>query len=270
MYSRYKSKKENMCWGSKRTHPGTVIHWHEFYEVECLVKGNARLSINGTTVDAQDGYLAFLSPLDFHHIEPTDGKRLILSVCDIKEEAIPEELRTLLKEYKPPYLLKIEPDSEIMRMLDYFDTAFVKNGDETSAKYAAHLIISLLVREVMQNKNLLSPSEFVASDAQIKSVRMILQYIDLHYNERITREELAEQFNYSPVYLSKLFKRVTGEKLFDHIIGVRMKMAQKLISDTDKSIGEIIKDVGYNSPSLFYKHYYDRYKTMPYASKTKK
>lgn len=268
MYIRHKNK-EYMCWGSNRTHPGTTIHWHEYYEVELLVKGQARLSVNGTMYDVTDGYLTFLSPLDFHHIEPIDGKYLELSVCDIRDEAIDEELKELLTHYRPPYLLKLEPDSQIAKLLDFFDTAFDKNGDEISAKYIAHLIISLLIREVMNNKNLIKSSEFVASDAQLKSIMMIMQYIDIHYNEKLTREDIAAKFNYSPVYLSKLFKKVTGEKLFDYIISVRMRMAQKLITSTEKPIGEIIKEVGYNSPSLFYKHYYQRYKTIPHESKAK-
>ena len=269
MYIRHKNKK-HMCWGSIRTHPGTPIHWHEFYEVEYIIEGNARLSINGSYFDCGEGYLAFLSPIDFHHLESKDGKKFLLSVCDIREEAIPDELQLLLEKYRPPYFLKVEPDSEIVRLLEYFDTACVKNEDETSAKYTAHLLLSLIIREVMQGKNLIKPADIVANDTQLKNIKMIMQYIELNYNKKITREDIAREFNYSPVYLSKFFKKLTGEGLFDHIKGVRMKMAQNLLTTTDMPIGDIIKDVGYNSPSLFYKHYYEQFSTTPFLYKSQK
>jgi hypothetical protein len=190
MYIRHK-KKKRMCWGSVRVHPGTEIHWHEYYEVEYIKKGNALLSINGSVFEGEVGCLTFLSPMDFHHIESTDGQRFLLSVCAIREEAIPDELKLLIEEYKPPYFLKLEPDSEIARLLDYYDTVCDKNNDETSARYIAHLIISLLIREVRQGKNLLKPSDMVANDTQLKKIKMIMQYIELNYNKKITREDIA-------------------------------------------------------------------------------
>ncbi|MBO7148890.1 MAG: helix-turn-helix transcriptional regulator [Clostridia bacterium] len=259
-----------MCWGAVREHPGTEIHWHEYYEVEYIKRGNARLSINGSVFEGGEGCLTFLSPMDFHHVESTDGNKFILSVCAIREEAVPDELKLMLEGYKPPYFLKIKPESQIDKLLDYFDTVCDKNDDETSARYIAHLIISLLVREVMQGKNLIKPADMVANDNQLKNIKMIMQYIELHYNEKISREDIAREFNYSPVYLSKFFKKLTGEGLFDHIKGVRMKMAQKLLGTTDMAIGDVIKEVGYNSPSLFYKHYYEYFSTTPFLYKSQK
>lgn len=266
MYERYRGSN-NLCWGANRIHPGTVIHWHEFYEVEYIVSGSAKMSVNGVEYDYGAGYLTFVSPNDFHHVESTDGKKLILSVCDIRAEALPDEIKKLLAEYKPPYILKCDKDSQIVRLLNDFDDAYVRLEDKVLAKYTAHLLISHLIREVIDGKNLIKHTESIVNDAQLKSIKMILQYIDKHYKEKLTRDEIAEKFNYSPGYLSKFFKKATGEGLFEHIIDVRMKKARELVLGTKKPIGEIIYEVGYHSPSLFYKHYYEHYKSMPYELK---
>lgn len=267
MYQRHKSEKNSDCWGSNRIHPGTVVHWHEYYEVEYIIEGSSKMNINGISYDYGEGYLSFVSPNDFHNFESLDGKMIHLSVCAIREEALSSEIKKLLATHKPPYILKVEKNDVIARLLNDFDATFVGEGDKITAKYTAELIIMHLIRRVQNGENLASPTSFETTDEQHRNIRMILQYIDEHYAERISREELAKKMGYSPGYLSKLFKKVLGEGLFEHIIGVRMKKARELLMKTDDPIGEIIQKVGYNSPSLFYKHFSEHYKIMPNEAK---
>lgn len=267
MYTRHKKRETQVCWGSKRTHPGAAMHWHEFYEVEYLYEGNAYQLINGLPYDITNGYLTFLSPLDFHYHEPTDDRKLNLGVCDIREDAIPGELKELLEIYKPPYLLKLEPDSAIVKLLDLFDYKFNTERDEVSSKYISHLLISLIIDDVKNGKNLIQPSASRPNDEQLTSIRLVMEYISSSLGEKLTRDAIAEKFNYSPNYLSKLFKKVSGMSLFDYVISARMDKARKLARDTDIPIGDIIKACGYNSPSLFYKHYYNHFKTKPYPER---
>ncbi len=266
MYMRHKNK-DKMCWGYYNPHPGTVVHWHEYYEIEYIISGKARMSVNGVTYEYGAGYLSFVSPNDFHHFESLDGKLLNRIVLDIREEALTSELRQFLSIYKPPFIIKADEDSDIVRLLKDFYFEYSKQNDEFVAKHTAYLAFSRIIREVKLGNNLVSASDFAVNDSQLKSIKMILQYIDFHYNEKLTRDDIAEKFGYSPGYLSKLFKKVLGEGLFEHIIGLRIKKARELIMNSDLQIGEIIRKVGYNSPSLFYKHFSEHYKMMPYEIK---
>lgn len=54
-----------------------------------------------------------------------------------------------------------------------------------------------------------------------------------HYNQSaISVNYLADRFNLSPNYLSKLFKEHTFSNFVDHLIEVRMKAASRLLLET--------------------------------------
>lgn len=243
------------------------MHWHEFYEIEYLYEGSAYQILNGVPYDLSVGHLTFMSPLDFHFYESADGNEFKLSVCDIREDIIPEDIKELLLQYKPPYLLRVEKDSEIARLLDLFDHEFNAMRDDTTAKYIAYLLLDLVIKEAASGNNLIRPPSVEINDEQLTNIRLIMEFVNENCSQKLTRDAIAEQFNYSPNYLSKLFKKVSSISLFDYIISVRMEKARKLARDSDLPVSEIIRAVGYNSPSLFYKHYYERFETKPHNKK---
>lgn len=81
-----------------------------------------------------------------------------------------------------------------------------------------------------------------------------------HMEQRITIEELARQYHMNPTTLKNAFKSVYGTSLAAHIKEHRMEEAAKMLKETDQSIAEIARSVGYDSQSRFtaaFKAYYN-------------
>ncbi|MCK7607551.1 response regulator transcription factor [Geobacillus stearothermophilus] len=76
-------------------------------------------------------------------------------------------------------------------------------------------------------------------------------YIDRHYAEPLTLEEVAEQAGMSPYYFSKLFKEQFGITFIDYVTNVRIERAKEALAETDQSLKEICFSVGYNDPNYF-------------------
>ncbi|MBO4807520.1 MAG: helix-turn-helix domain-containing protein [Lachnospiraceae bacterium] len=83
------------------------------------------------------------------------------------------------------------------------------------------------------------------------SVTALLQYVDAHYTEDISRESLSEMFFFSPDYLTKIFKKETGNSFKNYIIYKRLELAKKLLKNTDLPIRDISLQVGYDNYSYF-------------------
>lgn len=93
-----------------------------------------------------------------------------------------------------------------------------------------------------------------ALDATQKSrsvVEELKLYMEQHYNEDITRENLAEIAFLNSDYMARLFKRETGQSVGGYLLSVRMKRAEELLCLTDESIGSIAQQVGYDNFSYF-------------------
>lgn len=75
----------------------------------------------------------------------------------------------------------------------------------------------------------------------------------IHENlaDDLTVASLAEQYYVTPNYLSRLFKRVTGEGCNEYIVRKRIEQAKSLLSTTTLKVGEISIMVGYHDMNYF-------------------
>ena len=82
-------------------------------------------------------------------------------------------------------------------------------------------------------------------------VKGIIQYIDENYPSEISLNLLAQKFSISPNYISRLFKEVTGETLFNYLNYVRIEKAKELLRDMQLKMYEIGYKAGFKSPVHF-------------------
>lgn len=69
--------------------------------------------------------------------------------------------------------------------------------------------------------------------------------------EDLTVASLAGEFYVTPNYLSRLFKRVTGEGCNEYIVRKRIEKARSLLETTTLKAGEIAMMVGYHDMNYF-------------------
>lgn len=83
-------------------------------------------------------------------------------------------------------------------------------------------------------------------DAAERAVR----YIDKHYHETLTLEQISEKFNISLSHLCRQFKRITGTPFTEYVTRKRIDRACILLRETQLPIAQIGEQVGY--PDYFY------------------
>lgn len=76
-------------------------------------------------------------------------------------------------------------------------------------------------------------------------------YLEQHYSENLSLDELAAYFELTPAYCSALIKATTGSSFSRRIIEMRIGKAKQLLFDTDRRIYEIAELVGYGDVKYF-------------------
>ncbi|MBP3312985.1 MAG: response regulator transcription factor [Butyricicoccus sp.] len=76
-------------------------------------------------------------------------------------------------------------------------------------------------------------------------------YVDSHYGEALSLDQLAQQFYLSPSYLSRIFKRETGVNLSTYLQNVRIDAAKTLLRTSNLKSYEVAERVGINDPVYF-------------------
>lgn len=89
-----------------------------------------------------------------------------------------------------------------------------------------------------------------------KPVWIILSYIQEHYAEKITLNELAAKLHRNPQYVSSAFSKECGMSITEYITSIRMQHAKQLLRTTDTPIGTIGSMVGYQDPQYFSRVFY--------------
>lgn len=85
------------------------------------------------------------------------------------------------------------------------------------------------------------------------TVRKVHQYIQLHYDEKVTSQILADHLHLNCSYLCKLFKKETGSTLTDYIQKEKIREARRLLEGSSFTIAEISEALAFSSESYFCK-----------------
>lgn len=88
-------------------------------------------------------------------------------------------------------------------------------------------------------------------------IQKAISYINEHYAEDLTRDEVADRVFMSGAYFSRCFKQETGTTYFDYLTEIRMQRAILLLQN-NCPIQDVAKKVGYTNTTRFiinFKHY---------------
>jgi AraC-like DNA-binding protein len=96
-------------------------------------------------------------------------------------------------------------------------------------------------------------------------INQIYAYILSHFSENITVEKLAEVANLSTTSFCRYFKKCSNKTFIDFLIEIRMGYACKQLIETDKTVGQICIESGYNSISNFNSYFKKTTKLTPLA-----
>lgn len=111
--------------------------------------------------------------------------------------------------------------------------------------------------------------EFKKESLYSKPILQCLNYIDSHFNEKLTLESLAEETGLSACYLAVLFKKETGKTFGNYLTDIRIETSKALLAKTDYSYSQIAYSLAFCSQSYFIQTFKNRtgYTPMQYRMK---
>lgn len=88
-----------------------------------------------------------------------------------------------------------------------------------------------------------------------RPIRTAKQYMQQHYNESITLEEVSSEVGFNTTYFSSLFKKETGKTFLEYLSELRMTKAKELLKTSKMSVASICTEVGYSDVKHFTKSF---------------
>lgn len=105
-------------------------------------------------------------------------------------------------------------------------------------------ILTCLYREYRNQSLNQSPTD-------VGWVSKLIAYLDRHFQEEITLEQLSALTHFSTRQITRRFKETVGVSVSKYILLQRIALARNLLTSTDMKITNIATEVGFSNPSYF-------------------
>lgn len=229
-------------------------HFHNRYEIYYLVSGERFYFIHDRTYLIQKGDLVLVSPHVIHKTmdtgKPHHERYLIEFDQRFVSNQVHESLQSIEVLFKNRNVIRLSSKDK-----HYFEEIFETMLEEVQQQgldYEIQLqsLLQQLLIYAARNLDLPSTGHQHINQTHAK-VSEIVKYINTHYTEDLTLVSVAEQFEISHFYLSRLFKAVTGFAFIEYLNSIRVKEAQRLLRETNDKVLAIANAVGFVNQSHF-------------------
>ena len=154
--------------------------------------------------------------------------------------------------------------------------AFLAGNEQTESIFSAFydqpetLMLPYQKIKVLELLLYLTKMEFTPQNKLVEyqfelteTIRKIHDRLLRHMEQRITIEELSRQYLINPTTLKNAFKSVYGTSIAAHIKEHRMRLAARMLIESNMNIAEIAQAVGYDSQSKFTTAFKAYFKVLP-------
>jgi AraC-like DNA-binding protein len=241
------------------------LHWHEFYEMAYVIQGEANHYLNGSFSRLEPGSLFFLTPADFHAIEPDPNQTLQVYNMIFSDEALSESLAGLMVYCTEAFqtLFQQEAYRTILAEFEFIwseEQYAYKSGSSLLKKGALERILLLTERKLQ-----LSGKPKTRNDNLKPDIRTAITYMHHHFRDPLSLVKLAEHTNISTNYFSELFHKEVGSSFQHYLQELRLRLASSLLQASELSILEICLASGFNTVSHFDRTFKGKFGCTPTA-----
>ena len=222
----------------------SVPHTHNHTELFFIVSGKGQFLIQDQFFPVGINNLVIINPNVLHTEDSLNAQPLEYIVLGIDGIELANDENSNGQFSILDHMESVEVSGclrNILREMEQKNTGY----EDVCQAYMEILIIRL-----MRSTTLSVPSEpqISSGNRQCAAVR---RYIDLHFKEPLTLEQLAEESHMNKYYLSHSFKREYGTSPINYMISRRIEESKYLLAETDLSMTQIAQLLGFSSLSYF-------------------
>ena len=245
-------------------------HTHRFFEIACVLRGTITHFILNQEIALTPGDICIVAPNTAHAVSAFSDDCVMLNIL-LRAATFENSFFSLLS------------DNDLLTgffthaLCDASDTSYLlfKTGDDPalqgyitslhrefkrSLRYKKNMmnaILSAFFILLMRNheKDVIIPT--VSQSVMTENLIFMLHYLQENYT-RITLQQLADFFNYSPRHVQRILTTATGRSFSETVLTLKMKHAADFLKGP-LTVSEIAERLGYYDASSFrhaFKEYY--------------
>jgi AraC-like DNA-binding protein len=207
-----------------------------------IVRGKGNLTADEEMYELLEGSVIFIPAntevvLSAHSLHPLHVYKLVIDARE-QEKSLPTGAMVRKSDITSNFVIQFFPN----------EPAIVSNMEELyihriPGNEFRHVQNQIVFHQIILQ--LLERKEYKHVASEQPSMERSIAYLELHYSDKITREQLAEIAGVSPSHYSILFKQMTGFSPSEYLSRLRVHRAKELLISGSATLREIAQQVGY-------------------------
>ncbi|MDO4269386.1 MAG: AraC family transcriptional regulator [Eubacteriales bacterium] len=243
--------------GIEAYHLGGVVqkfpnHFHEYYVIGFIEGGRRHLWCKNREYDTAPGDLILFNPRDNHYCAPVNGEVLDYRAVNIPPAVMRRAAQEITGRDEAPYFTQnVAFQSDAAPAVGALYDAILRGAPELEKQEAFFYLLEQVLAEYA------GPFEQAALPEQSAEIRALCAYMDEHYAENLTLDDLLAMTHFGKSYLLRLFARQVGVSPYRYLQTVRLDRAGRLLEQGVPPI-EAAGLTGFSDQSHF-THYFKEF-----------
>lgn len=246
--------------------PGSYVnaHWHNSLEIVYMIEGSMQVTYENKSETIQSGEFSLVNSRTIHSVLSQKNKALVLQIPEMLfEKFVPGydllyyevdmHPRSEVEQTKLQKLKKIFMDMHVV--YDIRPEGYLLKFNSLLYELLFTLIHSYSKKTVRK--------EIDKKNKYLQRLKQIMQYVDNNHCRLITVSEVADEFGYSPDYLSKFFKKHMNMTMLDYLYEIRIHYIYQDLVGTDQYLNDIFTKHGCTNYKVTMKRFKERYGKTP-------
>ena len=253
-------------------------HWHPEIELTLILEGEIAYQVNDSLYLLKEGEGLFCNTNVLHaghhgnapdcsYLSITFHPRLLYGFSNSLMQN--KYMEGILKnpglasiQFSP----EVEWQQQVLDKIRQIRVLSIEKAEASELKIQIALMeIWLLIYEHVES----GEEEQTGHDRDTERIRCIMAYIQEHYAEKITLEELSEQIHLCRSESCRLFKRYMNASIFDYLLDYRVERSLLLLRDDRLDVTQIAGMTGFSNPAYFAKIFRRKMGCTPFQYRKK-
>lgn len=257
---------------SQNIHGYIPLHWHDEFQFVRIAQGEAVFQINEEKIIVRQGDGLFINSGCLHMAEDRNESGCVYTCLNVSPDfVVPQELYAT---FAAPYIQATNLPFVYMDANKAWGKSIldaVLNVQRWMEQKPPYFEIEIAMQLTFIWKNLIMnglPLKYDQTEA-VKSRRMkqMLSWIDCHYAEKVTLDDIARAGQLSRSECCRYFKRMLKTTPLHYVIDHRIRKSLVLLQQAEANVTEVAYQVGFNSTSYFIDRFRKSMNMTPLAYK---
>jgi len=220
-------------------------HFHDYYVIGFIEEGKRHLVCNNEEYLLNSGDIIVFNPQDPHACEQVDGRKLDYRCINIQPEVMLEYVREITGQaYLPRFSTHVLYQSELVSSLHELHQFILEEQPDFCKEEMLLLLLDQLLKDY-------ADAEMAETEQKITlEIRQLCDYMEVHYSENISLNELSEISGISKYHLLRQFARQKGISPYRYLETIRINHAKRLLEQGLLPI-DVAAQTGFSDQSHF-------------------